>query len=269
MDLKNKWLVASDIDGTLLNTKGLIPKRNIEAIQSFVNSGGLFTIATGRSVNAIRHIIRQVTYNCPVIVLNGAAIYDFSKEAYVWSRLLSDSAKRIVQLVVERFPEIGLEIYIGTRVIIPVMNKQAADQMEYEHLEFEEIPLEKVPGDWMKVIFVGNEEQVDAVTAFISALNYHDAEFVRSAYCFYEMLPKGCSKGTALHKLADLCGVLQERTAAIGDYYNDVELLRAAALPAAAGQAPEAVLSLAKLRTCHCDEGSVADLLDFIANFKL
>lgn len=269
MKLENKWLIASDIDGTLLDSHGLIPKRNIQAIQSFVDAGGLFTIATGRSVNAIRHIIEQIEYNCPIIVLNGTAIYDYAKEAYIWEHTLSGSAKKIVKQVLKKFPKIGLEIYIGTRVIIPFMNALVAEQMEYERLIYEEMLLAEVPQDWLKVIFVGNEQEIDAVSSYLATLNYHEAEFVRSAYCFYEMLPMGCSKGIALHHLAELCGIHKECTAAIGDYFNDIELLRAAAFPAAAGQAPEAVLALAELKTCHCDEGSVADLLEYIADKKL
>ncbi len=265
MELKNKWLVASDIDGTLLDSKGAIPARNIKAIESFVKAGGLFTIATGRSVNAIRHIIEQIIYNCPIIVLNGAAIYDFAEENYIWNHILDASAKKIVRVVTEKFPQIGLEIYVGTRVVIPVMNTFVADQMQYERLKYEEISLDGIgDDDWLKVIFVGSEPEVNAVASFLDTLGYDGAEFVRSAYCFYEMLPKGCSKGTALHRLADLCQVHHKDTAAIGDYFNDIELLRAAAFPAAAGQAPEAVLSLAKLKACHCDEGSVADLLEFL-----
>lgn len=264
MQLKHPWLVVSDIDGTLLDTSGDIPKRNIKAIQAFVAAGGRFTIATGRSINAIRHILCRIDYNCPVIVLNGAAIYDYSQEEYIWANTLSERAKEILKMVVGKFPDIGLEIYDGRRVLVPIMNRTVQEQMVYERLQYEEISLQDLPPSWYKVIFAGEEAEVDRVAAYIASLEDTDAAFVRSAYCFYEMLPQGCSKGTALLELARSQKIQREYTAAIGDYYNDVEMLRAAGLSAAAGQAPPRVKAVAKLQTADCDHGSVADLLEHI-----
>lgn len=263
--MQRQWLVVSDIDGTLLNSHGEIPERNKTAVKAFVEAGGLFTISTGRSINAIRHILCQVDYNCPVIVLNGAGIYDYGKEEYVFSHLLSQRARQTLEIVLKKFPNIGVEVYDGRRVLVPVMNKTVRDQMIYEKLQCEEVALSDLPEKWYKVIFAGEEKEVDEVSDYIASLGDREAEFVRSAYCFYEMLPRGCSKGSALLELAEMQGVKRECTAAIGDYYNDVEMLRTAGLSAAAGQAPPEVKAIADLQTSHCDLGSVADLLDYIA----
>ena len=49
-----------------------------------------------------------------------------------------------------------------------------------------------------------------------------------------------------------------------GDYFNDYEMLKAVALPACCGQAPRGMKEIAKLVTCHCDRGAVADLIEYI-----
>ena len=51
---------------------------------------------------------------------------------------------------------------------------------------------------------------------------------------------------------------------AIGDYFNDYEMLKAVGLPACCGQAPQGMKKIAKLVTCHCNKGAVADLIDYI-----
>lgn len=261
--MRKRWLVASDIDGTLLDSHGDIPERNIRAIESFIAAGGLFTIATGRSVNAIRHIVGAVEINCPVIVLNGAAIYDFDSEKYVWDNCLGARAKELVPSVMRELPNIGVEIYSGSRVIIVAQHEVVRRQMIYERLPFEKKAMHELPQDWYKVIFAGAPDEVDEVKGFISTLEC-DAAFVRSADCYYEMLPTGVTKGTALKELARLAEADRGCVAAIGDYYNDIELLRAADFPAAAGQAPVEVKQLARLQTCVCDDGSVADLPEYL-----
>lgn len=191
------------------------------------------------------------------------------KEEYAVSHFLSERAKETVKVVLAKFPKIGVEIYDGKRVLVPVMNKAVRDQMIYEKLECEEVALNDLPENWYKVIFAGDEAEIDAVSAYISSLGDRDAQFVRSAFCFYEMLPQGCTKGTALLELAEMMNIDSSRTAAIGDYYNDIELLRTAGFSAAAGQAPPEVKAVADLQTVHCDNGSVADLLDYLASNNL
>jgi len=61
-----------------------------------------------------------------------------------------------------------------------------------------------------------------------------------------------------------LSGIEKENTAAIGDYFNDYEMLRQVGLPACCGQAPKGMKDIAKLVTCHCNDGAVADLIEYI-----
>ena len=65
-------------------------------------------------------------------------------------------------------------------------------------------------------------------------------------------------------ELAEMLGVEKENTAAIGDYFNDYEMLKQVGLPACCGQAPKGMKKIAKLVTCHCNEGAVADLIEYI-----
>lgn len=58
-------------------------------------------------------------------------------------------------------------------------------------------------------------------------------------------------------------------TAAIGDYFNDYEMLKSVYLSACCGQAPKAIHDIVKFEACHCNNGAVADLLNYIMyNYK-
>ena len=76
------WLVVSDIDGTLNNKLRKTPEKNIAAIDRFVHElSGNFTLASARGVQSLRpHYKKLPNLKTPAIVLNGAGIYDFSKE---------------------------------------------------------------------------------------------------------------------------------------------------------------------------------------------
>lgn len=64
--------------------------------------------------------------------------------------------------------------------------------------------------------------------------------------------------------LADMLGIDRNHVAAIGDYYNDWDMLKTVGLPACAGQAPKAIHEICQFEACHCNKGCVADLLEYI-----
>ena len=80
------------------------------------------------------------------------------------------------------------------------------------------------------------------------------------------MLNEGVHKGSALMKIAEMYNIEQKHTAAIGDYFNDYDMLKTVGLPACCGQAPKAMHEIAKFHACHCNSGAVADLLEYIMN---
>lgn len=72
-------LICSDIDGTLLNSKGVVTPNVINSINYFQNNGGRFTLATGRSMdNVLPLLVEQLSIKIPIICLSGAAIYSGS-----------------------------------------------------------------------------------------------------------------------------------------------------------------------------------------------
>ena len=83
MEIKNV-LVVSDLDGTLIPLSGKISRKNIEAVHCFLAAGGTFTAATGRSPSIAQPYFEQLSITTPVIVNNGAAIYDPVAKRNLW-----------------------------------------------------------------------------------------------------------------------------------------------------------------------------------------
>ena len=76
-------LLASDMDGTLLNSSRLIGRENREALRWFTDCGGRFCVATGRAVEVTRMYFNDIPVNAPYICLNGALVYSQIGRAHV------------------------------------------------------------------------------------------------------------------------------------------------------------------------------------------
>lgn len=266
-DMSN-WLVVSDIDGTLNNKFRQLPKRNYEAICRFVNEcNGHFTLASGRNVQSMRkHFERLPIAGTPAVVLNGAGVYDYSIEKMVHFTPINQKAVDLVFDIYKRFPSVEIEILTDTniytlnaKIFAPIM--VMADKLHYKHCKHvEEIPRE----NWGKVIFLGMPPLINAIKKYVATLGATGANFMSSSISSFEMLEEGVHKGTALMKIAEMYNIEQSHTAAIGDYFNDYDMLKTVGLPACCGQAPKAMHEIAKFHACHCNRGAVADLLNYI-----
>ena len=94
-----KTLYVSDLDGTLLNMKQELNKSTAEQINKLINKGIDFTVSTGRG-DSIRTILKDINFKLPVMILNGALNYDFSKKEYVDAKAIPiNKVTEIMQIV--------------------------------------------------------------------------------------------------------------------------------------------------------------------------
>ncbi len=266
-DLSN-WLVVSDIDGTLNNKLRQLPKRNFEAITRFVTEcNGHFTLASGRNVQSMRkHYERLPISGTPAVILNGAGVYDYAQEKMLHFTPINQHAVDVVFQIYKRFPALEIEILtdkmiytLNSKVFAPVM--VMADKLHcVNYKKPEEISRE----NWGKVIFLGPPPLISAVKKYALSLENTQANFMSSSIASFEMLNEGVHKGVAAMKIAEMYGIEHRHTAAIGDYFNDYEMLQTVHLSACCGQAPKAMHDICKFHACHCNKGAVADLLEYI-----
>ena len=262
------WLIVSDIDGTLNDKLRRLPERNLKAIKHFVlDLGGHFTLASGRSVPSLeKHFHRLPISNTPAIVLNGAGIYDYSTNKMISFNAINEAGREVVKKVMTKFP--FLEVQICTKDNIYLLNALIfgpaivnADKLPHKRCKnLGEVP----PNDWGKVIYMGLPPVIKQVVKYTQSLNSPEVTFMSSSVVSYEMLAKNTHKGTAVKKLAEMLNINYEHTGAIGDYFNDFDMLRSVYLPAACGQAPMEVHDIAKFHACHCNKGAVGDFLEYI-----
>lgn len=268
------WLVVSDIDGTLNNKLRQLPQRNYAAIKRFTDLGGNFTLASGRLTSSLKRNYDRVACNQPAIVLNGAGLYDFSKQEMVWRSTIGEAGQNFVRTVIKKYSEIFKSLDVGVYFddfVYIVKNglfgdgTMRIDKAHYRVTNIDEVPTE----GWMKVIFWGLPMTINSLRRLIDRSDIkHEVNFMASSPYTIEMLARRTHKGLGIRQLANSIGIERSHIAAIGDYYNDYDMLKTVGLPACAGQAPKAIHKLCKFEACHCNKGCVADLLEYIMSGK-
>jgi Cof subfamily protein (haloacid dehalogenase superfamily) len=257
-------LLVSDMDGTLLTEDFKVPERNIEAINRFMANGGKFTLATGRVAASAAKYLSHVKTNAPSILSNGSMIYDFETQKTIWDSILPRSAEEMFAKLIKRFPNVGAEVYRGDEIYIVNDTKWTKRHIVNEGFKFEITDVKNVPHGWQKVLFAGDYEQLCEIDEFIGTINHEGCYFVFSNSMYYEALPDGVSKGTALLRLADMLDIAHENTVGIGDYFNDLTLVSMAGLGATVFGAPKELVDVAQFVTGPCKDGAVADLIEYI-----
>ena len=264
----SSWLIASDIDGTINNKARQLVQRNYDMVHKYVDEcGGNFTLASGRSPESMRkHFKRLDIGDGKAIVLNGAGIYDFATEQMIWQSPLNERCIDMVRQSVKKFPTLAFQVVSDKYVYLyrptasaRILAVNAKLPIKYFY-DFDSIPKE----NWYKVIYTAIPPAITLVKKFIEGLSDTHENLMLSSAWSYEMVNEDTNKGVAVLKLAEILGVDKSKTAAIGDYFNDYEMLKKVALPACCGQAPKGMKDIAKFVACHCNDGAVADLIEYI-----
>ena len=259
--LENTMLIT-DLDGTLLPASKEISVADAAAISQFRAKGGKFAIATGRTLQAAQRYLKKLQPNIPVILFNGAAIYDPVAEKWLYTEELPPEAAAITRQVLEAFPDVSAEILRTDGTYVSRMTPY-----EKEHLKICQVePIlampEEIPHGWLKVLFAIAPERMPDLIAYFQEQNWTCADFVQSEARFYEMLPKGVTKGSALRRYRTICGAESWHIVAAGDFDNDLDMLRVADTSACPSNAQPCIKEIANIQLMHsCEENAIAELI--------
>ncbi|MBO5410646.1 MAG: Cof-type HAD-IIB family hydrolase [Clostridia bacterium] len=265
----SNWLIVSDIDGTLNNKFRRLPERNKKAIEDFVAKGGRFTLASGRNAESMeKHFKNLPISGTPAVVINGAGIYDFEKQEMIHFSPMNDSAMDLCVEVAKKFPLVDVLVIAKDTIYVTGIGwfgKIFVGGNKLSHKCVRHIS--DVPrGEWGKVIFSGLPFLIKKIKNRFETSGSEDITTMLSSIASFEILAADTHKGTAVLKLAEILGISNDHTGAIGDYFNDYEMLKSVGVPACCGQAPKELKEVSEFVACHCNHGAVADFIEYIKN---
>ena len=245
-------LVAFDIDGTLMPSDGTrMSERTMAALREAVAAGIEVCIATGRRAAYAMPLLEPIGLAPETVLIssNGASTRDFAGNLMDRFYLELDTARALCG---ELRPFGGTIVFTFDMGHSPHQRDLVLESMDRlhdrialwveanrEHIEQVD-PLERVfdRGEPpMQGMICGTVSEMAAAeqhllsTPYASQIEMHRTEYADRDLSILDILPLGCNKGVALEKLAALRGVPREAVMAVGDNWNDVEMLRWAGQP--------------------------------------
>lgn len=257
-------LLASDYDGTLYDSRGIITEQVKSAIRYFTDHGGYFTVSTGRSKQGF-HAYSPDYINAPVLVANGAMAYDYAAGQTVFTDGVSENDRPVFERIVERFPGMCVEFYTDDfRSFAICPDERTARHFAVQDITWTELAdLSELPFPVIKIM-IGAGERTFEVQDFLRETDLGGVRFIPCAGSFIELHSATAGKGSGLLRLADCLGVPRKNAFAVGDGSNDVDMIEAASLGFVPANGDPLALAVADRIVRTNDDGAVAHVIEVL-----
>ena len=283
-------LVAIDLDGTMLNSYGMVTENTKQAIKNTINKGTEVIIASGRPIDSIKTIAKEIGSENYFIAGNGALIYDIKKDEIIYEKFMNkQKVLEIIKICEEN--SIAYNIYTEKTIIAKGLkynvlyyykenlkkeeNKKTnitivEDVYEYiKNLENEKF-LKITVCDETKSVFnsiirkLRTVEDIDVLDVLHMSRKMikQGTEDVPIEYYYTEISLKDVDKWNAIEYLANKMNISKDEIIAIGDNINDKEMIENAKVGIAMGQSTPVITEIADIVTLNNNEDGVAKALE-------
>jgi Cof subfamily protein (haloacid dehalogenase superfamily) len=268
-------LLALDIDGTLLNPQFEISPVDMAALRRANEAGIEVVLVTGRRHDFALPIAQQLGFDLWMITSNGAITRSLSGETFYRDLLPAETCRLLCVDMLEFRGSTVLTFDVRGKGAIVL---ERLDELEgsirrwleknLQYIEFV-VPVENaLITDPVQAMFCGPIPRMHEAMARLDASHVTDlitvlrTEYPERNLSIVDILNQGCSKGHALERWANFRGIPRSQVMAIGDNYNDIEMLAFAGHPVIMGNASEELRSRGWPVTLPNDQHGVAAALE-------
>lgn len=264
-------LIAFDMDGTLLNSKKQISENTKKMIRRAAGAGKIVALSTGRGLAELYEHLEQVPEVRYLDCTSGAMVYDCWEKKVIARRAIAvRDMKKILEIT--RQEDVMLH-FLSTRSIV---QKSKLEKMEEYHMGIYKPMFEAVADHYEDIyqfyadnpvpmekcnIYHRTPEERTVTEEKIKAADM-PIVMVYSEVTSLEITAQGVNKGAGLLALCSHLGIAPEETIAVGDADNDKEVLQAAGLAVAMGNASEHIKALADVVVADCDHDGCAQVIE-------
>jgi Cof subfamily protein (haloacid dehalogenase superfamily) len=284
-------LIASDMDGTLLNSEHKISKENIEAIKKAEKMGVKFAISTGRMYEDVKPLLDENNLRCQCIVLNGGEYIDEDGNILEGIYIGKNEAREIINMIIKE--KIVAEMYTSDGLYSVNTKEEALIQVAYRIRVFDPdttledaIELAKSHSHYVNLKYVQDIDEflnsnikIGKFVAF-----YNDEETTKKVKKKLESIKglviastfsknieinnKEAQKGLILAKVAEKMWIKREEVMVLGDSFNDYSMFTEFTESYAMGNAISEIKETAKYITDTNDNNGVAKAIYKALNIK-
>lgn len=266
----NYQLFAADMDGTVLTSEKVISPRTREALHRALAEGYEVLFATGRSYSEVKPYLKDFPEMKYLLTVSGASVVDLRAGKSICRHPFSPGtvakvlgALKNTDVMISHF--VGEEVYLSSRFrgrfddygcgCYTKLGEECALWLP----DASAFCLEHTEETYKLNAFFRYDEDFERATELLKDF---DVTLARALKNNYEISPKGVSKATGLTALCDYIGLPIAQAIAIGDEGNDVEMLRAAGLGVAMGNAIAEAKAVAGAVVADCDHDGVAEAIE-------
>ena len=264
-------LIATDMDGTILDSQGLLDLPRLEKILDRLEEKGIrFVIATGNEIHRVRQLLGHLTDRVVLIVANGAKIFENNQliQVETWDDELVEKALTFFkgQECQNQFVITSMNGgFVKDGTIFTQLDKFMTPEMIelfYQRMNFVEELHPELFGGVLKMSLVVGEDRTEQVQEdFNQVFNGH-VQAVSSGYGCLDIIQDGIHKAWALQELLKRWNIKSEEIMAFGDSENDVEMLELAGIAYAMENADEKAKAVATDIAPANSQGGVYQVLE-------
>lgn len=237
-------LIAVDLDGTLLDSQSRVSPANQQALADAHKIGAQIVVVTGRRFHSAKPFVTQIP--CPVTVIssNGARIATCEGEVVYRNFLPVPVARRVLEVAHEYGPyTVAIFDIAGCGQVVMNHNAVLEGPLGWylksapECLAQVSDLIGAVDSGPIQIMFGGPPARIEPLEPVLraspaaSSVHLTWTKYPARQTSLLDVMNKGCSKGGALAVWAERCGVQRHEIMAVGDNFNDVEMLEFAGRP--------------------------------------
>ena len=274
--LKNIEVVVSDIDGTLISDQGVIDKESQKLISQLPKHGVHFTVATGRLHSAITDLAIDLRIDIPIISMDGALIKSHSDDKVLFESFVKEKYVRKAITLADTFL-LNIALCHDDAIFFTEKNSVIPQVMEKFGARYEEVfSYDDYCDRTLEVVFASDFR--DNLKYVYNKLGFPytyglDRSYFRSQskenIYYLEIRNKGTSKGMGFRRLLKYLKIKENRSAVIGDWYNDLSLFEIGGYKVAVSNAVTEIKKKADfITTGDNNSGGVAEFIEMILKAK-
>jgi len=268
-------LIALDLDGTLVNSQWEISEKDLQALAAASERGIQVVVVTGRRPRAAAPYVAKIPFPVTTITSNGALIRTPTGEVAYQNFLPRDVALKVLEIVHEYRPYTVVVFDLPGRGQVTMEDCAIPEgplgwylRTSLDHLLLVPNLNAAVESDPVQVMIGGPPERIEGAEMLLRQsetgprVHLTWTKYPDRNIAIFDIMNRECTKGRALRFWATQCGIPAREVMAIGDNFNDLEMLEFAGLPVVMGNHIDGLHRPGWAITAPCDDSGVASAIE-------
>ena len=241
-------LLCSDFDGTLYNGK-VIPEDNMKAIRHFRENGGLFSVVSGRDSAFLHSFFDGYSFGVPVVNYNGAVIYDFDNRKIISEHFMTGITMEHFNTILREVQGVCRFSFFQSSGVTrePIDRHGSVNPERIKNLYKFAVNISGESADWV----AGRDKLRELMSDYSVVRSYED---------YVEILEPECTKAPSTKRLKQMVGA--DTLVCVGDYENDIEMVKNADIGYAVANAVPELKAVADRISVSVDDAAIARIIE-------